>query len=94
MSESKHPSSDPAGDGSDAGSYWRANLRILAVLLGVWFVAAFILGIVAVEALNTIHIGGFPLGFWFAQQGSIIIFVLVVLAYALYMDRLEGDGNE
>lgn len=79
MSESK----------AGARSYWRSNLRVLAVLLSIWAFAAFGLGIVLVEPLNRFQIGGFPLGFWFAQQGSIGIFIVVILVYALWMDRIE-----
>jgi len=73
----------------DPRAYWRANLRILAVLLGVWALAGFGLGIVGVPWLNAIRVAGFPLGFWFAQQGSIVVFVVLILVYALWMDRLE-----
>ena len=69
--------------------YWRSNLRVLAVLLCVWAVAGFGLGIVFVLPLNEIRIGGFPLGFWFAQQGAILIFVVLILVYAVWMDRIE-----
>jgi putative solute:sodium symporter small subunit len=70
-------------------AHWRDNLRIMAVLLVIWFIASYLLGIVFVEALNTIVIGGFPLGFWFAQQGSIYIFMLLILIYAVWMDRVD-----
>ena len=70
-------------------AYWRANLRILTILLSVWAVAGFGLGIIAVPWLNAIHVAGFPLGFWFAQQGSIVIFVVLILVYAVWMDRVE-----
>jgi len=75
--------------GKRANAYWRSNLRALAVLLSIWAVAAFGLGIVFVEPLNAIRIAGFPLGFWFAQQGSILIFVVLILVYAVWMDRIE-----
>jgi len=75
--------------GSGARGYWRSNLRLLAVLLAIWAFAAFGLGIVLVEPLNAFHLGGFPLGFWFAQQGSIVVFVVLILVYALWMDRIE-----
>ena len=74
---------------SKAKRYWRANLRAMAVLLAIWFGVSFILGIVAVEPLNRFSMGGFPLGFWFAQQGSIYVFVMLVLAYAVWMDRVD-----
>ena len=74
---------------SRASAYWRTNLRILTILLSVWAVAGFGLGIIAVPWLNAIHVAGFPLGFWFAQQGSIVIFVILILVYAVWMDRVE-----
>ncbi len=73
----------------DPQSYWRSNLRLMGVLLLVWFVVPFGLGIVFVEPLNTFHVAGFPLGFWFAQQGSIYVFIVLVLIYALRMQRLD-----
>jgi len=69
--------------------YWRANLRLMAALLLVWFVASYVLGIVLVEPLNQLRFGGFPLGFWFAHQGSIYVFIGLVLIYVLAMDRLD-----
>ena len=78
---------------SSAKAYWRSNLRVLAVLLSIWAVAAFGLGIVFVERLNAFQIGGFPVGFWFAQQGSILIFVVLILVYALWMDRIDTRVN-
>ena len=71
--------------------YWRANLRILVILLSIWFGVSFGLGILLVEPLNRIHIGGFPLGFWFAQQGSIYVFIGLIWVYARSMDRIERD---
>lgn len=85
-------SSEEVGEGSaptDAQSYWRSNLRVMALLLAVWFVVPFGLGIVFVEPLNAIRVGGFPLGFWFAHQGAIYVFFLLVLCYALWMARLD-----
>jgi putative solute:sodium symporter small subunit len=73
----------------DARGYWRANLRVMAVLLSVWFLASYLPGILLVEQLNRIRVGGFPLGFWFAHQGSIVVFVILILIYALWMDRLD-----
>ena len=72
-----------------AAAYWRTNLRIMALLLSIWGVVSFGLGIVLVEPLNRVHLAGFPLGFWFAQQGSIYVFVLLILVYALWMDRVD-----
>ena len=70
-------------------AYWRANLRLMAALLGVWFVVSFLLGIVLVESLNAFRLGGFPLGFWIAHQGSIYVFVVLVWIYARRMDQLD-----
>ena len=70
-------------------SYWRKNIQILALLLSIWFLVSYGLGIFLVERLNEYHLGGFPLGFWFAQQGSIYIFVLLVLVYAIWLGRLD-----
>jgi len=79
--ESSQQTSDPHG-------YWKAMLRLVAILLTVWFVSSFVLGILLVEYLNTIQLGGFPLGFWFAQQGSIYIFILIVWIFARQSDRI------
>lgn len=69
--------------------YWRQNLRLMAVLLAIWALVSFGAGIVFVDPLNTIEIAGFPLGFWFAQQGSIIVFVILIAVYVWRMDRLD-----
>jgi putative solute:sodium symporter small subunit len=69
--------------------YWGANLRLLAVLLTIWFVVSFGFGILFVEPLNKIMLGGYPLGFWFAQQGSIYVFVALIFIYALAMNKLD-----
>jgi len=61
----------------------------MVVLLSIWFVVSYLLGIVFVEPLNQFHLGGFPLGFWFAQQGSIFVFIALTLVYALAMDRID-----
>lgn len=70
-------------------AYWRANLKVLGVLLSIWFAVSFGAGILFVDALNTIELGGFPLGFWFAQQGAIYVFVGLIVAYVVIMNRLE-----
>ena len=72
----------------DGGAYWRANLRILTILLAVWALAGFGLGIVAMPWLDAIQVAGFPLGFWFAQQGSIYVFIVLVFVYAWQSRRL------
>ncbi len=78
-----------AAPGSDVRGYWRANVRLLVVLLSIWFVCSFGLGILFVEPLNKLSLGGFPLGFWFAQQGSIYCFIVLILVYARRMDRID-----
>ena len=70
--------------------YWRANLRILVGCLIVWFVCSYGFGIILAEPLNSIRIlGGYPLGFWFAQQGSIYTFVILIFFYAWRMNKLD-----
>jgi len=73
----------------DGARYWRANLRILGNLLLIWLFTAFGLGILLVEVLNRFHVAGFPLGFWFAQQGAIYIFIVLIFVYARWMDRID-----
>jgi putative solute:sodium symporter small subunit len=72
-----------------AAEYWKANLRLLGICLIVWFVVSYGFGIILVEPLNAIQIGGYPLGFWFAQQGSIYIFVALIFFYAWKMGKLD-----
>ncbi|MFD2114104.1 DUF4212 domain-containing protein [Thiorhodococcus fuscus] len=69
--------------------YWKANLRLLVVLLLIWFSVSYGFGILLVEPLNAIQLGGYPLGFWFAQQGSIYVFVVLIFVYAGLMNRLD-----
>ena len=69
--------------------YWRANLTVILILLTVWAAVSFGLSIVLIEPLNRYKIGGVPLGFWFSQQGSIYVFVALILVYALVMDRID-----
>lgn len=71
--------------------YWRKNLRYLFILLSIWFFVSFVLGIFLVEPLNTIRIGGFKLGFWFAQQGAIYAFVAIVFVYINWMNKLDKE---
>lgn len=70
-------------------AYWKENLKILAVLLTIWFAVSYGAGILFVDALDTIKVGGFPLGFWFAQQGSIYTFVVLIFVYVWLMNRLD-----
>lgn len=71
--------------------YWKRNIRILTVLLLVWFATSFGAAILFAEELNTIRIGGFKLGFWFAQQGAIYIFILLIFIYVRLMNKLDKE---
>ena len=73
--------------------YWRKNVRIMAVLLGIWAVAGLGCGVLFADTLNQFRIGGFPLGFWFAQQGSIVVFVLLILTYGILLNRLDAEHH-
>ena len=70
--------------------YWRHNVRLMLVLLAVWAFAGLGCGVVFADWLNQFRVGGFKLGFWFAQQGSIVVFVVLILIYALAMARLDA----
>ena len=72
-------------------SYWQDNLRLVAGCLAVWFTVSFGFGILLLEPLNRIEIGGFQLGFWFAQQGSIYVFVALIFVYVRQMNRLDRE---
>ncbi|MCL8027452.1 DUF4212 domain-containing protein [Nocardioides bruguierae] len=78
-------------DDTQRRAYWRKNLRLMAVLLAVWALVSFGAGILFVEPLNEIVVGGFPLGFWFSQQGSILTFVALIAIYVWRMDRLDRE---
>ena len=71
------------------GVYWRKNLRYLGILLSVWFIVSFGCSILFVDFLDRIKIGGFRLGFWVAQQGSIYVFVVLIFIYVYLMNRLD-----
>ena len=71
--------------------YWRANVRLLLICLVIWFVVSFGFGIILVEPLNAIMVGGYPLGFWFAQQGSIYAFLVLIFFYAWRMNQLDRE---
>ena len=85
---------EPARISSSNDRYWRANLRWMAVLLAVWAGVGLGCGVLFADALDRFRLGGFPLGFWFAQQGSIATFVLLILAYALVMNRLDDRHRD
>jgi putative solute:sodium symporter small subunit len=72
-------------------AYWKINLRYLAILLTIWFLVSFGAGILFVDWLDTIPFFGFKLGFWFAQQGSIYVFVILIFVYVVLMNRLDRE---
>ncbi len=75
-------------------NYWKTNIKYLSTLLAIWFLVSFGFGILLVDLLNQIQIGGFKLGFWFAQQGSIYIFVVLIFVYVFLMNRLDDKTTE
>jgi putative solute:sodium symporter small subunit len=70
-------------------TYWNTNLKYLVILLSIWFTVSFGFGILLADSLNQIHMGGFKLGFWFAQQGAIYVFVILIFVYIFLMNRLD-----
>jgi putative solute:sodium symporter small subunit len=74
---------------SNATAYWKENLRYLLILLSIWFLVSYGAGILFKDALDAFKIGGFPLGFWFAQQGSIYAFVILIFVYVRLMNKLD-----
>ncbi len=76
-------------DEQERRAYWRHNLTLMAVLLSIWALVSFGAGIFFADALNEVEIGGFPLGFWFSQQGSILVFLALIAIYVWRMDKLD-----
>ena len=74
-----------------AGAYWKANIRLLTTLMAIWFAVSFGFGILLRDFLDQFMIGGFPLGFWFAQQGSIFVFIVLIFYYAWKMKKIERE---
>ena len=72
-----------------AAAYWRENIRLVSILLVIWFVGSYLFGIILVEPLNAIRIRGAGLGFWFAQQGSIYTFLVLIFVYAKKINALD-----
>ena len=72
-------------------NYWQANLKLMTICLIIWFVVSYVFGIILVEQLNHIRIGGYKLGFWFAQQGSIYVFIALIFFYANRMGKLDRE---
>ena len=80
-------------DKNQRQSYWRANKALIRNLLVVWALVSIVFSILLVQPLNTIRLGGLPLGFWMAQQGSIIVFVVLIFIYAIEMDKLDRKSG-
>ncbi|PWQ93600.1 DUF4212 domain-containing protein [Leucothrix arctica] len=74
---------------ADNSEYWKANLRLVYFCLTVWFIVSFGCGLLLVDVLNNFSLGGYKLGFWFAQQGSIYVFLFLVFFYAFRMNQLD-----
>ncbi|MAL17685.1 MAG: hypothetical protein CL670_14145 [Balneola sp.] len=77
----------------DLKGYWKKNLKYLGILLSIWFVVSYVFGILLAPALNEIRVAGFKLGFWFAQQGSIYTFVILIFVYVYLMNKLDNEFN-
>ncbi|MFA7431259.1 MAG: DUF4212 domain-containing protein [Rhodospirillaceae bacterium] len=75
----------------NAAAYWRANLKTVAICLVIWFIASYGFGIILADALNAFSLGGYPLGFWFAQQGAIYVFLLLIAFYAWRMNKIDQE---
>lgn len=78
-------------ENKSANAYWAANIKIITWSLVIWFVCSYGLGIILRPALSGIAIGGTDLGFWFAQQGSILIFIVLIFFYAWRMNKLDAE---
>lgn len=74
---------------SNAEGYWQANLKLIAILLSIWALVSYVFGIVLADMLNSIFIGSLPVGFWFAQQGSMFTFIILIFVYAFTMDKID-----
>ena len=100
MTEQDTPPSDEPSAASDPAvaealrRYWRSNVLIMTALLTVWAIVGLGCGILFADRLNAFQLGGYPLGFWFAQQGSIMTFVVIILVYCILLNRLDNKHHE
>lgn len=85
------PTTETGISEADAKEYWRRNVKLIASLFVVWFVVSFLIAIILAEPLSTINIGAIPLPFWFAQQGSIVVFVALIWIYVWRMNKLDRE---
>lgn len=76
--------------GTKGKAYWYATLKLLGIILVVWAGVSLFLSIIFVDALNKVSLGGYPLGFWFAQQGSIYVFIILIVVYIFFMGRIDN----
>ena len=74
-------------------AYWKQNIKYIAILLSIWFTVSYLFGIIFVDQLDNIKIAGFPLGFWFANQGAEVIFCVLIFVYVRLMNRLDRKYN-
>lgn len=74
--------------------YWDTNIKLIIKTLLVWFVVSYLFGIILVDVLNTIQLGGYKLGFWFAQQGAIYVFVILIFWYSGKINKLDDEYNK
>ena len=79
---------------SPAQRHWKRNLQLVGLLLAVWFLVSYGCGILWVEELNAYSLGGFPLGFWFAQQGSMLVFIVLITIYCVRMDKIDEEARQ
>ncbi|HAI11102.1 MAG TPA: DUF4212 domain-containing protein [Phycisphaerales bacterium] len=93
-SESATGSSNESQIHASLDRYWKANVMIMRVLLLIWASAGLGAGILFADKLNAFSIAGFPVGFWFAQQGSILIFVVLILVYCIMMNKLDSKHHQ
>lgn len=78
-------------DSSNSDAYWKKTIGTIIPLMVVWFLGSYVCGILLVDQLNTIMIGGFPLGFWFAQQGAIYVFLVLIFVYVWRMNKIDEE---
>ena len=88
------PQARSAAEAEALKRYWRANVTIMSVLLTIWAIVGLGCGILFADTLNQFKLGGYPLGFWFAQQGSIMVFVLIILVYCILLNRLDNKHRD
>jgi len=75
----------------NAQKYWKANINLIIVLLVIWALVSLVFGILLAPALSNVYLGQLPLGFWFAQQGSMIVFVILIFVYSWRMDKIDQE---